>query len=180
VKADDYKAFAELLIKMWRVSSNGRNGKLPDDGIIEFYFAALQDVTLEQIRQNGLLHFRKNKGGWFPSVAELLQGEDVEALALMDYQYLSDVMDSFCGFGFGLASQRAIEIKLEKDGKQHLKPMLMQFHREIISNDNPTATRAQFLKAYKHQAEYEQNKNLLQPPEQIAGLLGGLTKKLKA
>lgn len=161
MKASEFKDFTALIHKIWKASKDGRSKPVPDSEMIEFYFSVLQDLELSEIRENALKYYRNTKGGWFPSVAELRQGEDPEVKAMSDFRLLKDLVESYCGYGIGQSGMRAVNIRLETMKRTDLLPLLNEFRDELYTNDNPTATRAQFLKAHKAIETIKENNRLL-------------------
>ncbi len=144
-RAQDYEPFARLLALLSEMSL--RNREISAE-TIEGYFQALEDLTFEEINRNAMLAVRTN-GGHFPTVAELAGEEDPEIEAQKAFETISQLVCSFVGFGLGESSMTAIRIKLEKAKQEHLVPLIRIWGSEIAYGDNPTATRAQFIKAFK-------------------------------
>ena len=76
------------------------------------------------------------------------------------YQIIEENFNAFYDPGMGGAAWTAIQLRLEKKGYKNLIPMAGRWGQEIWSGTNKTATRAQFLKAYEKQIEFDHKKQL--------------------
>jgi hypothetical protein len=142
---DDYQNFAELMMQA-AIAATGKI-EMPKERI-DFYFECLIDIPLVNVRKNAIDHFR-SKNGFFPSIAEL-RGADNDSEALNDFQEISNLLDAFSGDDMPVSLTRAaLQAHLRSDQKEYLLPLAIQFAPDILDRSNPSATRAQFLKAWK-------------------------------
>jgi|GEM_PF-1711840 len=145
IREQDYEPFANLLALLSEMAVRSRTISAET---IEGYFQALEDLPFEAINRHAMLAVRTN-GGHFPSVAELAGEEDPEIEAQKAFEDISRLVCSFVGMGFGETSMTAIQIKLANEDKEDLIPLVRTWGAEIAYGTNPTATRAQFIRAYK-------------------------------
>ena len=146
-RKNDFKEFAGMMATM----AEALPGSKLSPEKIEIFFQALQDMDLETIKQRMLDHLRYNK--FFPTVAEI-RNEDPELNAQEDYKLIERLCRDFIFEGFQRSGMQAIDMKLRDMGKAYLMPMVMDWGSEIVYGGNPTATRAQFLKAYKAEQKH--------------------------
>lgn len=162
--------FTKLMIG-W---GEGTPGTDPSVNQMKIYsnWAIASNLSFEEIEERG-----KNailREGWFPKLNELF-GVDDEALAQEDFQLLDHLVDAFLYPDFVQVGMGVIKQKLRRQGKVYLVPLLQKFGAEIANKFNPTATRAQFLKAHKANTKARMQ---LSPPKQkkLEGRIEKLTK----
>lgn len=142
---EDYPAFKLLMATWGEVCVGKEEDKRPSPEKVYFYFNKFRNYSLEEMRVRGEKHFDNNK--WFPAPSELLNQYD-ESQALEAYSLIEELMYNFYDPMLGTCCLNAMNEKLDNMGKGYLKPVLMKWGTEIYSRQNPTATRAQFLKSF--------------------------------
>jgi len=142
----DLLSFTQLIHQFHKVSKE-RNKPLPDNDVVEFYFEALKDKSLEEIRANGQAHFIRGSG-FFPTVAELRNDPDPEQEARVVFDIVQNLMDTYFVPGFP-GTLDAVYRRLKRRGLGHVVPMIERYGLEIINRENITATRSQFVKSYE-------------------------------
>lgn len=124
-------------------------GKIDED-VLEVYFRLLEDMPIEAIETNSILAVREN--GWFPKVNDIRREKDtqkiVEAKADEAYNIITELLENYYFQGFGQSSMAIIEQKLNEMNRPELFRLVHRWGPEIVNNQNPTATRAQFLKSF--------------------------------
>lgn len=121
-------------------------GEKPSTDKCELYFKLLQDMDYETIEKRMSDHLRFNK--FFPTISEIRQEPDLEVIANRDYAIIEELIKNFLFPEFMQCGVGLIEDKLTKKEKAHLIPIFRNWGSEIMNNRNPTATRAQFIKAH--------------------------------
>lgn len=127
-------------------------GTTLSDERIRIYWMALKDLSLEEINRNATTHIRTNK--FFPKPCEL-RGESEEQLerqAMQDITFVERLCLDFLSPGFQQSGMVAVEEILKEQKKDYLVSLVRDWGAEIWNQSNPTATRAQMLRAYKAMA----------------------------
>ena len=141
-RENDFTKFAILMHTIAEVCP----GEKPSDEKVELYFRTLQDMKFETVNKRMSNHLRFNK--FFPTICEIRQEADFEAIANQDYALIEDLVRNFLFPEFMQCGVGLIEDKLIEQGKPELVPLFKRWGTEIMSGRNPTATRAQFIKAH--------------------------------
>ncbi len=140
------------------------SGKKFTSGLLEIYWLALQDKSLEEIKTSAIEHVKDGKG--FPDVSVLRGGnkqrEQLELEAVKAYNTIREVMDALYGDELGGAGVHAIRLALEDKRQTHLFLLVQKWGLRILDDSNPSATYAQFRDEYKILAKTGQLKEL--PP----------------
>jgi len=169
----DKQKFAEIMLVLGEMFP----GKPPSDEKIELFFMALQDVSLEEIRHNAAVHI--NTANFFPVPADLRNDGDPEVEAQEAFRIVEDALNKYYDPYLHGITLRIIKDKVG----EKLFQMVQRFGTEIYYQDNITATRAQFTKAYKAEKKLTQRGFLNGKPEikkigDVAkGLLHGIDKE---
>jgi hypothetical protein len=153
-REQDFRRFAELLIGIGKATPQGA----PDPQKIEGYFQLLEDMDFETIKSNTIQAVRIK--GFFPMVSEIRREDDkrkkIEAEADRAYRLIEWLLEKYYYPGFGESSMAIIDKTIEqweRDNAEirelHLPELLRRWGAEIFSQQNPSATRAQFLKSFQ-------------------------------
>lgn len=170
---DEFQKFSNLLLQISAVCINPN--ELTQEKT-EFYYELLQDIPFDQIKQSATDYLRSEKKPFFPSPA-ILRG-DTQEKAIEAYNIISETMFGFYAPELGPASFTAMHHRLEKLGHSTLSPLLQRWGVEILAGNNPSATRAQFLKAYTTETKTAEKKMLPSGKTQhISGLLNQITNR---
>ena len=94
-----------------------------------------------------------------------------------DLDMLRSLCEMFVFEGFGQTGYNILEMKLSEKGRLDLLPFVNRWGNELVYSDNPTATRAQALKALKAE-KTSQILNRL-PNKEIKGHIDKLTDSFK-
>ncbi len=163
----DFGRFTAFMISLGKATPQG----VPDPQKIEIYFRLLEDMPIEVIEKNAMEAVRRK--GFFPMIPEIRHDPDVEKQfeleAQESYRILEDTIDAYYHPGFGESSCTVIEMKLKERGRTDLIPQFYRWGKEIANGQNPTATRAQFLKTYKAEMELLQAKLPAAPTKRLPG-----------
>jgi len=167
----DFDRFTKLMLTIGEATPQGK----PSPEKIEIYFRCLEDMNYEAVKQNAMNHLRYEK--FFPTISELRNEAQLEIQAQEDYAIIKQLCQDFLFAGFGRSGTEAIRLMLEERGKGYLMPMVRRWGAEIANGYNPTATRAQFLRAYKADAQRDrlpgsERKELPEPVKALAEKLG--------
>ena len=186
MKDNEFPEFGRLMIAWGEISAGNEEMRNPSDKKKEFYFAALRDLSLDQIIDNAVRHFKRNK--WFPAICEL-RNEDENSQAIEAYNDIKEAMFAYYEPMLGNISLDTIQEHLKNKGKEYLKPLLFEWGTEIHLGQNPSATRSQFIKAFNteikgidtsRQIEGKKSKLIPQGIEVTAEQLEARTKMVKA
>lgn len=80
------------------------------------------------------------------------------------FALLSDLLDNFYMLGLGETSYKVIYGKLKERNQPELLRYFRSFGAEIYNRENPSATRAQFKRAYESSMQVEMKTFLLEAP----------------
>ena len=165
IREKDYEAFTKFMIQVGAATPQG----VPSVEKIEGYFQLLEDLDLETVRQNTLLAVRTK--GFFPMIPDIRRESEeyAEPRAQEAYGILEELIEAYYMPGFGESSCTVIEMKLKERGRTDLIPQFYRWGKEIVNSQNPTATRAQFLKTYKAEMELLQAKLPAAPTKRLPG-----------
>ena len=176
----DYENFAALMLQI-STAAIGKKEK-PSNEQINFYFECLKDLPFDRIKTNAIGHF-KTGSGFFPAVSEL-RGANDNTAALRDLQELENVTDAVSGNCFSSRlSAIAIGNHFRARGKEYMIPLALQFAPDIQGQSNPSATRAQFLKAWQSMQNRAESVNMKALPEtnepkRLSEILSGILPKI--
>ena len=140
-------------------------GESPSPEKIRIYYEVLKDMDFEIIKNNAINYLR-NKKAFFPFPCDLRNDPDPDEQAQAAFAYVEKLVDTFLYDGLQTAGMTAIKLRLEKDNKMHLLPLVQAFGVEVAEKSNITATRAQFLKAYKAERKGQDRKQI----ERVGGM----------
>jgi len=158
----DLKENKDKLFRLMAIWGEMTPGERPTPEKMEGYYriAVLCSFTFEQIEKRGNLSIKRN--GYFPKVDELFNDEqDLELRAQEDYAFLKGLCQNLLFAEFATCGTGIIKMKLKEAKKEYLIPMFDIWGAEIAYDGNPTATRAQFLRAYKAEMIRLENDRLL-------------------
>ena len=145
----DYGRFAILMATL----SEATPGKDATPEKVEIYYRLLEDMAYRDVERNALNAIRRT--GFFPLIPDIRNEMDVDAKAMEEYEFIRDLVDNFCFAGFGQCGLNIIDMKLKEAGKEYLYPFIRRWGMELAYTENPTATRAQAMKALKHEVSRE-------------------------
>ena len=169
---NEFDKFSELLFQIASICIS--SDKLSHEKV-EFYFELLKDLEFEQIKQNAIYYLRTEKKPFFPSPA-IFRG-DTQEKAIEAYNIIQEMMNRFYSPDFHGITLGIIRERLEKSGRSSLFPLLQKWGDEISFGNNPSATRAQFLKGYNTEVKIAERKKLPSGKSQhISGVLNSITK----
>ena len=140
------KEFSELIAMLSEVYAKDVSPKL-----VEFYFEALRDLDYNEIHQNAIQYINIPNKNKFPSPGDL-RGIDTRADKALTI--ITEYMDKFYSPDFHGVTMHVIRNKMRIAGHEYLFPILQKWGYEITCGNNPTATRAQFLKSYQSEKEF--------------------------
>ena len=115
------------------------------------YWEALKDLSYEIINKNAINHLRYNK--FFPAVCELRNEPNSETIIQADVELVENLCLEFIFPDFPQTGRNIVIHKLEEMKKEYLVPLVDRFGAEIVNGTNPSATRAQMLRAHKAEME---------------------------
>jgi len=171
-RENDFIRFTQLMALLNEMSGKSRD---ITEETIEGYFQALKDLDYQQIEMNGYVAIRTK--GFFPLVADLAGNfdKDNSAEAQDAYAFLEKAIISHSF----LYARPELEASLERNGYEHLIPMLTPWAEEIALTQNKTSTRAQFIAQYKGRADMNKIRQLKGQyhkslPENTAKLINGI------
>jgi len=152
------KADLHKQMRLWAEISAGNEQMKEITPIkVELYFSCLKHLTLDQIIDRVEAHFKKNR--WFPQPCDFID-DNGEVEATEAYNLIQELMDNFYDPTLGSCCLVAMQERLKDMNKEYINPLLLKWGSEIYERSNPTATRAQFLKAFKTDIKSETEKQL--------------------
>ncbi len=144
-RKNDYEKFSQMLFKLDQITP----GKDITPTAIDGYYQCCEDIDFETIEKNCMKYVQMV--GFFPKVPDMRgeTKEDLDIQAQTDLDYVKSLVEAYIFDGFGQTGFNIIKMKLEKKGRLDLLPFANRWGYELAYSDNPTATRAQALKALK-------------------------------
>ncbi len=144
-RAKDFDKFNKMLVKINRITP----GKDITPDAVDGYFRCCEDLDFETVEHNCFSYVKMV--GFFPKVPDMRgeTQEDIEIQAQADLDMLTSLCDMFVFDGFGQTGYNILKMKLEEKGRSDLMTFVNRWGYELVYSDNPTATRAQALKALK-------------------------------
>ena len=149
MKKEDLANFTLLMKKMGKATTEGSNeDRNPSDERISIYFDFLADVPFDQVALAANKHFNKSRK--FPGICDLNGNaeSDIESQAIDAFETIGKAFLSGHHPDGGQHARIAIDY-LKKVHKENIAPFLYQWGWDIVHSENPTATRAQFIKSFK-------------------------------
>lgn len=124
-------------------------GKDITPSAVDGYFDCCEDLDFEVVEHNCMSYIKTV--GFFPKVPDMRgeTQEDIELQSQADLDMLKSLCDMFVFDGFGQTGYNILQMKLKEKGRSDLLPFINRWGYELVYSDNPTATRAQALKALK-------------------------------
>jgi len=156
-------------------------GKDISDERVLMYWEALKDLEWEEFKVNVSRHIKINK--FFPLPSELRDSDDPEAIANQDFDIIVDLMNKFSFDGFQQCGSAIIELKLKEMNRIDLYDPYQRWGSRILNDNNPSALRAQFIRARSAEIKRD-NLQLPSGPERkqiqdkVDGLLEGIGKSI--
>jgi len=142
MNADDRIKFSQLLSMLGEIY-----GKQISDSFVDFYFEALKDLEYDELHRNAIDYVNTAGKNRYPVPGDLRGDSEKEALEA--YTIIREMLNRFYSPELHGITLNIIKEKLEKMGRPDLFPMLQNWGEEILYEQNPTATRAQFIRAYR-------------------------------
>ncbi len=173
---NDFEKFNKLMVKINELTP----GKDISPTAVDGYFEVCEDIDFEIIEKNCMKYVQMV--GFFPKVPDM-RGEtadDLELQAQADLDYVKSLVEAYVFDGFGQTGFNIIKMKLEKKGRLDLLPFANRWGHELAYSDNPTATRAQALKALKSDIQIRKTREISpKQSKKIDGHINKLTDSFK-
>ena len=127
---EDYMKFSTAMAVWGETCVGKEDEKRPTKEKVLFYFQLLEDLPLDEIKENGKNHFRRNR--WFPAPCDLRnENGTLDAAAIDAYNIIEELMDGLYDPMIGIPCLNAMNERLESMGRAYLKPILMKWGSEI-------------------------------------------------
>ncbi len=142
---NDFERFNKLMVKINELTP----GKDITPTAIDGFFDCCEDLDFETVEHNCMSYVKMV--GFFPKVPDMRgeTQEDIELQAQEDLDMITRLCEMFVFDGFGQTGYNILKMKLEDKGRSDLLPFVNRWGNELVYSNNPTATRAQALKALK-------------------------------
>jgi len=159
------KDFQNFLVLLSTIAVGTPQRDKIDEDVIESYYVLLEDMPFDIVKINTINAVHKN--GWFPMINEI-RGESTNQLeekAREEYAYIEQILKRFWFDELPESSLNTIERKLEEAGKSYLFPTLNLYGMEILSGENPSATRSQIVKILQIEGKRREQDQLAGPEQ---------------
>ena len=143
----DFKRFSILMA----IVGEATPGEKPSPEKIEIYYRCLEDMSYEVIERNTFEAVKKK--GFFPLIPDIRNEPNSEAILQADIELIENLCLEFIFPDFPQTGRNIVIHKLEEMKKEYLVPLVDRFGAEIVNGTNPSATRAQMLRAHKAEME---------------------------
>lgn len=170
---------------MHELASGCKEKDPPGADKIKMYFVVLMDMEFDDIRENAFQYLR-TKPNWFPGMDDLRGVERIEHYADQAYLKAKQIVSDYFSPDFPQSSLKVVKRQLDKVGLGGYFELIDEFGYEMLKGTNPTATRAQFKRAFINIATVGKMRQLpaflQKAPQQITDgsprVLGEVAKKL--
>ncbi len=171
---DDFEKFNKLMVKINELTP----GKDITPTGVDGYFECCEDLNFEVVEKNCMKYVQMV--GFFPKVPDMRgeTQEDLELQARADLDLVTHLVENFLFEGFGSVGLNVVKIKLEEKNRLDLLPFASRWGHELAYSDNPTATRAQALKALKTDIQVKKTREVL--PKQSKKINSHINKLTKS
>jgi len=120
----------------------------PSDDKIKGYFILLMDMEFDDILANAYESVKHGEN-WFPSPMAMRGEDKLEYYADQAYMVAKQILADHFYPDFPATSLKVVRRKLNDVGLGGYFDIVNEFGLEMLNGDNPTATRAQFRRAFK-------------------------------
>lgn len=141
---NDLEKFTEF---MHQIAEGCKEKEPPSKDKIKMYFVVLMDMDFIEIQENAFAYLR-TKPNWFPGMDELRGVDRIEHYADQAYLKAKQIVSDYFYPDFPQTSLKVVKRELEKVGLAGYFDIVNEFGYEMLTGYNPTATRAQFKKAF--------------------------------